>query len=45
MTNPNLVSAWMLVTRLIQCVAFVFFMHSLDWGFVEKTMLRWVGIL
>ena len=43
--NPHLMSAWMLVTRLIQCVALVFLVHSLDWVFLEKTMLRWVGVL
>ena len=40
-----MVSAWTMVTRLIQCVALMFFFHSLDWTVLEKTMLRWVGIL
>jgi hypothetical protein len=43
--NAPLVSAWMLVTRLLQCVAFVFLVYSVDWGSLEKTMLRWVGVL
>ena len=45
MIDPHWISAWMLVTRFLQCLAFVFLLHSLDWVSVEKTMLEWVGIL
>lgn len=43
--NKDWVSAWMMMSRLVQCVAVVFFLFSLDWTIVERTMMRWTGIL
>jgi hypothetical protein len=45
MIDPHWISAWMLVTRLLQCLAFVFLLQSLDWISMEKLALEWMGIL
>ena len=41
----DMVSAWILFFRLVQCIALVFFFYTLDWQAVEKCGLKWVGIL
>ena len=38
-----LVDTWVLFTRMMQCISFVFLLYYIDWAETEKHVLKMIG--